>query len=218
MGQDKANTDFDKVTTTNHIQILKTVLPYVDRGSQQYLSVYIKVKELFYTVSFFQEGNYIENYNSCNKESSFPINSPLLSALPIDIAALLNSDFISKIKPFCNEEEMSMVNQIQTMIQAYEMYKTYSSVMGNFSDINNIFSTGAINPDMLKQFGSFFNQKSEEAQKADSSTTNKQESQPNESQPNETPSHESNGPSPDFLMNFLDEDQKVIYNKFLSDN
>jgi hypothetical protein len=90
MGQDKTNTDFDKVTTTNHIQILKTVLPYVDRGSQQYLSVYIKVKELFYTVSFFQEGNFIEYPDSCNKGSTFSINTPLLSALPIDISALLN--------------------------------------------------------------------------------------------------------------------------------
>ncbi|MDD3414580.1 MAG: hypothetical protein PHY47_11345 [Lachnospiraceae bacterium] len=213
MGQDKPTTDFDKVTTTNHIQILKTVLPYVDRGSQQYLSVYIKVKELFYTVSFFQEGNFIEYNNSCNKESSFPINSPLLSALPIDIAALLNSDFISKIKPYCNEEEMSMVNQIQTMIQAYEMYKTYSSMMGNFSDMNNIFSSGAINPEMIKQFGSFFNQKSEESQKADSSTTNTQETQPHD-----TPSHDANGPSPDFLMNFLDEEQKAVYHKFLSED
>lgn len=43
---------FDTLFSTNHIQMLKVLLPYADHQTQKTLAVYIKFLELNYTLDF----------------------------------------------------------------------------------------------------------------------------------------------------------------------
>lgn len=46
---------FDTLYTSNHIQMLKIFLPYLDSNLQKYLAIYIKYSELQYTLSFYKK-------------------------------------------------------------------------------------------------------------------------------------------------------------------
>lgn len=102
---------FDSLTTNNHLQILKLLIPYMKHPIQKYLAIYIKVQELLYTISFFQQ--------------------PVADKIPYDSKDGILSfakDFAEKIKPFCTEEELGFIQQIESMLQAFEMLKTYQAL------------------------------------------------------------------------------------------
>ena len=42
---------FDTLFCTNHIQMLKVILPYMDNQTQKSMAIYIKFLELNYTIS-----------------------------------------------------------------------------------------------------------------------------------------------------------------------
>ena len=44
---------FDTLYTTNHMKILKLLLPYLEPGHQKKLAVFIKWQELIFTMNFF---------------------------------------------------------------------------------------------------------------------------------------------------------------------
>lgn len=46
---------FDTLFTTNHMQILKSLMPYMESDMQKELAVYIKFSELQYTISYFHK-------------------------------------------------------------------------------------------------------------------------------------------------------------------
>ena len=45
---------FDTLFCTNHIQMLKVMLPYMDNQTQKSMAVYIKFLELNYTMEYFR--------------------------------------------------------------------------------------------------------------------------------------------------------------------
>lgn len=45
---------FDTLFCTNHIQMLKVILPYMDNQTQKSMAIYIKFLELNYTISYFK--------------------------------------------------------------------------------------------------------------------------------------------------------------------
>lgn len=119
---------FDTLFSTNHISMLKIMLPYMDNQSQKSLAVYIKFLELNYTIDFYKK----HPYPACGcleKESS-----PDLSRL------------CSELLPFCTEKERRQIEQIRNLMQSMKMYQEMSKTMEMMKDFM---------PDM-ENFGDMF--------------------------------------------------------------
>lgn len=132
---------FDTLFTTNHIQMLKVMLPYMDYKTQKSLAVYIKFLELRYTIDFC--GQY--PHSPCmNPEESF------------DLGKICDELF-----PYCTEKERNQMEQLRNMFRSMEMYQEISRTMELMKDImpdmDSPFADAAaasgengINPDMLQ--------------------------------------------------------------------
>ena len=118
---------FDTLFSTNHIAMLKIMLPYMDNQAQKSLAVYIKFLELNYTLDFYKKHPY--PVCGCMEREASP-------------------DFIKlcgELIPYCTEEEKKSLEQIRNVFQSMEMYKEMSKTMemmkdfmqdmGNFSDL-----------------------------------------------------------------------------------
>lgn len=118
---------FDTLFSTNHIAMLKIMLPYMDNQSQKSLAVYIKFLELNYTIDFYKNHPY--SVCGCLEKEASP-----------DLFKLC-----SELLPFCTEEERRQIEQIKNLLQSMKMYQEISKTMemmkdfmpdmGNFSDL-----------------------------------------------------------------------------------
>lgn len=146
---------FDTLYTTNHMKILKLLLPYLEMEHQKKIAVFIKWQELIFTL------NFLNQYSASLYSFDFSQKKKL------DLNILL-----PLLTPYCNESEKSILSQfsgLQNMmnmmgeIQQYmPMIQQLMSSMsdGNF-DISGLFSgesndtsnkSGSVNAmmDMLK--------------------------------------------------------------------
>ena len=103
-GQDKVIA-FDTLFTTNHIQMMKIFMPYLDLSMQKNIAIYVKMMELQYTIQFFQ------------KNPSVP-PLPLQNEKSNDTSAILNS-----MLPYCNPDERAKIENISNMLKTYQQYK-----------------------------------------------------------------------------------------------
>ena len=132
---------FDTLFTTNHIQMLKVMLPYMDNKAQKSLAVYIKFMELRYTIDFCSQ----HPYSPCmNPEESF------------DLGKICDELF-----PYCTEKERNQMEQLRNMVRSMEMYREISQTMelmkdimpdmdATFADAAAASGAGGGNPDMLQ--------------------------------------------------------------------
>lgn len=114
---------FDTLYTTNHMQMLKLLFPYLDMEQQHKLAVFIKWQELQYTMNFI--GNY---WDSCLKTKN-------CEKKKLDFSSLL-----PLLSPYCSEKEkellsqfchmQSMMSNVQDMLQYLPMLQ---EMMGAFS-------------------------------------------------------------------------------------
>lgn len=149
--------DFDTVRTNSHLNILKALLPFLDREAQKFLSIYILIQELMLTISFFRDQSHHFSYYdniSC---------------------------FYDRIIDQLPQEQRDKVSQMKSMMEAFEMMNAYQSMM-NFD--------------------------TEEEQK----DTPEEERNPDFS--GQTPVSQTE--SPDFLMGFLTDEQKAMFDMFQS--
>lgn len=111
-------TAFDSLFTTNRIQMMKALLPYLNPQQQGALAVCIKVMELNYTLSFIK-----------NHPHALPFRLPRKN----DASALWD-----EILPFCGPEERSKVenmkNMMQSMNQMQEMMETMQMMQEMFPE------------------------------------------------------------------------------------
>ena len=114
---------FDTLFTTNHIQMLKIVMPYLDLAVQKKMAVYIKYQELQYTLSYYNfhtgdlRGCSINPMTSDNKED-FNI-----------------SKLCSELLPYCTAEEKQKVEQLAGMFRSIEMYREMSQTFEMMKDL-----------------------------------------------------------------------------------
>lgn len=118
---------FDTLFTTNHIQILKILLAYVDSSMQKNLAVYIKFLELQYTLSFFR------SYSS----SALP---GLCHEKDFNIANLCD-----ELLPLCSHDGQEQLKQMKNMFQSFEnmqeILQMVQTMKDLFPDSENIFGT-----------------------------------------------------------------------------
>ena len=109
---------FDSLFTTNRIQMMKALLPYLKPEQQGALAVCIKAMELNYTLSFIKNHPHI-----------------LPSRLP---GKNDTSKLWDEILPFCGPEERSQVenmkNMMQNMKQMQEMMETMQMMQEMFPE------------------------------------------------------------------------------------
>lgn len=132
---------FDTLFCTNHIQMLKVILPYMDNQTQKSMAIYIKFLELNYTISYF-------------KKHPYPLCGCVEREKQADIFKMC-----SELLPFCTENEKKQIEQLRGVFQSMEMYKEMSqtmdmmkdfmpdmaSFMNNFSE-DQVFSAEGGNP------------------------------------------------------------------------
>lgn len=116
---------FDTLFSTNHIQMLKVILPFMDNQMQKFMAIYIKFLELQYTIDFCKKHPF--SLCGCVKQES-----------PPDISGLC-----SELLPFCNDREKRQFEQMRNIFQSMEMYKEMSKTMETMKDFM---------PDMSEMF------------------------------------------------------------------
>lgn len=107
---------FDTLFSTNHISMLKVMLPYMDNQSQKSLAVYIKFLELNYTIDFY-------------KNHPYPVCGCLEKETSPDFLKLC-----SELLPFCTEKERRQIEQIRNLMQNMKMYQEMSKTMEMMKD------------------------------------------------------------------------------------
>lgn len=109
-------TAFDTLYTSNQLQMLKVVLPYMQSEMQHIIALYIKLNELLITYRFYKS-------NKDNPTSSKPKD--------FDFGQMLK--FLS---PFLSDSEREMMNQFSSMQENMEQFKQMSSMMSMMQDMN----------------------------------------------------------------------------------
>lgn len=117
---------FDTLFSTNHIQMLKVMLPYMDNQTQKSLAVYIKFLELNYTIEYY-------------KKNPYPLCGCMERESPPDMKKLC-----AELFPYCTESERKQLEQIRGLLQGMEMYKEMNRTMELMKDFmpDNAFSGG----------------------------------------------------------------------------
>lgn len=108
---------FDTLFSSNHISMLKIMLPYLDNQAQKSLAVYIKFLELNYTIDFYKK--HPHSVCSCMEKEASPDMSKLCEEL----------------LPYCTEAEKGQLEQIRSIIKNMEMYREMSKTMEMMKDI-----------------------------------------------------------------------------------
>lgn len=110
---------FDSLFCTNHIQMLKVLLPYADNQTQKFLAVYIKFLELQYTIDYFQKHPF--SLCGCYESETYRQNNHLLN---VDFGRIC-----SELQPYCTAAERSRLEQIRGIMKGMEMYQEMSRTM-----------------------------------------------------------------------------------------
>ncbi len=107
---------FDTLFSTNHIQMMKVLLPYLDNQMQKTMAVYIKYLEFNYTLDFFKKHPY-PVCGCLNKEDKSDFGKMCCDLLP-----------------YCNENERKKIEQFQGIFKSMEMYQEMSKTMDMMKD------------------------------------------------------------------------------------
>ena len=125
---------FDTLYTTNHLKILKLLIPYLKSEHQKNLAVFIKWQELIFTLNFFKQ------YSASLYSSDFKQSQKL------DLNSL-----IPLLTPYCNESEKNIISkfsQMQNMINMMEQIQNYMPLIQQFMSSMSAdgFHTDGMNP------------------------------------------------------------------------
>ena len=127
---------FDTLYTTNHMKILKLLIPYLETEHQKKLAVFIKLQELMFTLNFFRQ------YSASLYSPDFKQGKKM------DLNTL-----IPLLIPYCNEAEKNIISQfsqIQNMMNMMEQMQVY---MPMIQQLISSRSGDDTNPDGMNQNG-----------------------------------------------------------------
>ena len=109
---------FDALYTTNHMKILKLLLPYLETEYQKKLAVFIKWQELMFTMKFFKQYSASLYHSDFTRKKNLDLNAllPLLSS-------------------YCNPSEKATLSgfvQMQNIIHMMEEMQQYMPLIQQF--------------------------------------------------------------------------------------
>lgn len=126
---------FDALFTTNHIQIYKLLLPYLDESLQRQLAIYIKYLEFRYTAAYFKRHPF--------------------GCMPREFLSD-TTQLYHEILPYCSYEERKKAEQIielfSTIKNAEEMMETINMMKELFPDGFNFGDGEGGTQDFMQMF------------------------------------------------------------------
>lgn len=126
---------FDTLYTTNHMKILKILIPYLEREHQKKLAIYIKWQELMFTLNFFKQyptNLYISDLNN-KKKWDLNILLPLVTS-------------------YCNESEKAIISQFSQLQNMMNMMNDMQQYMPLIQQFMSSMSSGKENQDNPNDF------------------------------------------------------------------
>lgn len=114
---------FDALYTTNQIQKLKVLLPYIEPPMQKNLAVYIKYMELQYTMQYVRKHPF--QISGCSISTD---QKPDLQSLCMQLSLYSSPEEIRQLEQFRN--------MLKTMETVQEMSQTFSALQEIFPDIS----------------------------------------------------------------------------------
>ncbi len=103
-------TNFDTMTQTREIQMLKTIIPYIKSSQKMQFAILIKYMELQNTLQFFSKEEQVLSMCSLPEEENNP-------------QSLLNS-----LRPFCTAKELETIDMLTNM---FSMLETYEAIFAS---------------------------------------------------------------------------------------
>ena len=139
MSEESSITDFDNLTFSHPLQLLKAALPYMDAQQQRSLTIGIKMMELRNALSLIQEDN--NQLSACCDTSD-------------DNQAL---NMLGHIRQFCNEREREWIDLFMNFSQAFQLYASYRASTPDGGSENNMFDMlkGMLTPEQQAAFQSY---------------------------------------------------------------
>ena len=107
-------TAFDTLYTSNQMQMLKIVLPFMQEQIQRFIAIYIKFNELLITLRFAK---------SSSEFSSFTKKEPDMTTM------------IKYLSPYLSDSDKEMMNQFSSMQENMEQFKQMSTMMQMMNDM-----------------------------------------------------------------------------------
>lgn len=114
---------FDALYTTNQIQKLKVLLPYIEPPMQKNMAVYIKYMELQYTMRYVRKHPF--QISGCSISND---QKPDLQSLCLQLSLYSSPEEIKQLEQF-----RSMIQTMETM---QEMSQTFSALQEIFPDMS----------------------------------------------------------------------------------
>ena len=130
-------TAFDTLYTTNHLQMLKILFPYLQPEMQSHIAIYIKLNELLVTLHFSK--GYTSPIFPKKKDMDFPALAKELS-------------------PFLSKEEKEMLQKLSEMMDAMENFQQISQIMQmmeGVSDSPESMLQGFLSEEQMSMFKMF---------------------------------------------------------------
>lgn len=165
---------FDHLYTNNHIQILKSLLPFMETSDTLYLPILIKYMELKYTISLLQHSRKNTTSNEIRiAQKSNPNESKFNTNMNLnDIYKIIHKYLApNEDKAFSNIlNAMQTIKNFQEMQSLMESFRKLNSdndshsnpdlnnILNFISENNSISNNNNINIEELMQLFSMFNQ------------------------------------------------------------
>lgn len=112
---------FDTLFTTNHIRMLKIIMPYFEAQTQKTIAIYIKFLELQYAIAY--HNSYL--FQSTKESTS---------------SQLFNFDKIfNELTPYCSLNEK---NQIEKILNLLHTFQNYENMMETMNMMKEFFPDG----------------------------------------------------------------------------
>ncbi len=100
-------TPFDEITQTKEIQILKTMVPYLNPPQQKQIALLIQYLALKHTYTVFSK------------------ETPSILSCSIQEPNDRRTEMLSELKKFCNNKEQETIDTILNILYMMENYETF---------------------------------------------------------------------------------------------
>lgn len=107
-------TAFDTLYTSNQMQMLKIVLPFMSENIQRFIAIYIKLNELLIALRF---------SNSLKDSYCYTKQEPDMT------------NMLKYLSPYLSDSEREMMNQFASMQENMEQFKQMSAMMQMMNDM-----------------------------------------------------------------------------------
>lgn len=124
-------TPFDQIISSQNLQILKVLLPYMPPDSQRMMAIYVKFSELQHTLNLFQDFSKLVQIQNFEKQTLSPL------------------DMIHEIQPYLSKNASDMLDTFSNMMNTMEMVKSFQEMSGTDGSSDPAFDPMSMMKTML---------------------------------------------------------------------